>query len=94
MSTVRIPAVLRGATGNQKQIEADGETVGAVLETVVAEYPGLRDQLLTPEGQLNRFVNVYVNNEDIRYLQELSTPVAPRDTIILQPAMAGGSEAA
>jgi molybdopterin converting factor small subunit len=93
MSNVRIPPVLRAAAGNKKQIEAHGETVGAVLNAVVEQYPGLREQLLTPSGELHRFVNVYVNDQDVRYLQELATPVDPRDTIVLLPAMAGGSGA-
>jgi molybdopterin converting factor small subunit len=90
MSTVRIPPVLRAVAGNQKQVAVAGETVGAVIEALVADYPGLRDQLLTPEGELNRFVNVYLNDEDIRYLGELATPVEERDTIVILPAMAGG----
>jgi molybdopterin converting factor small subunit len=93
MSNVRIPPVLRGSAGNQKQIEAQGETVGAVLNAVVEQYPGLREQLLTSSGELHRFVNVYVNDQDVRYLQELDTPVDPRDTIVLLPAMAGGAGA-
>ena len=90
MSTVRIPPVLRAVAGNQKQVAVAGETVAAVIEALVAGYPGLRDQLLTPEGELNRFVNVYLNDEDIRYLGELATPVDERDTIVILPAMAGG----
>jgi molybdopterin converting factor small subunit len=90
MSTVRIPPVLRSVAGNQKQVTAAGETVGAVVQALVAAYPGLRDQLLTPDGALNRFVNVYLNNEDVRYLRELDTPAGDRDTIVILPAMAGG----
>ena len=90
MSNVRIPPVLRAVAGNQKQVAVAGETVAAVIEALVADYPGLRDQLLTPEGELNRFVNVYLNDEDIRYLGELATPVDERDTIVILPAMAGG----
>jgi molybdopterin synthase sulfur carrier subunit len=90
MSTVRIPPVLRAVAGNQKQVTAAGETVGAVVQALVADYPGLRDQLLTPDGALNRFVNVYLNNEDVRYLRELDTPAGERDTIVILPAMAGG----
>jgi molybdopterin converting factor small subunit len=91
MSTVRIPPVLRAAAGNQKQLAVTGETVGAVINTLVIDYPGLRDQLLTPDGVLNRFVNVYLNNEDVRYLGELETPAGERDTIVILPAMAGGA---
>jgi molybdopterin converting factor small subunit len=90
MSVVRIPPVLRTAAGNQKQLELGGGTVGAVLQALVSAHPGLREQVLTPDGELNRFVNVYLNDQDIRYLQALDTPVGERDTIILLPAMAGG----
>jgi molybdopterin converting factor small subunit len=91
MSAVRIPPVLRAAAGGRKQVEVGGATVGAVIGDLVATYPGLRDQLLTPDGLLNRFVNVYLNDEDIRYLAELETPASERDTIVILPAMAGGA---
>ena len=90
MSAVRIPPVLRTATGGQKQVEIGGTTVGEVLTSLTSTYPGLSTQLLTSEGQLNRFVNVYLNDTDVRHLQALSTPVGERDTILLLPAMAGG----
>jgi len=90
MTAVRIPPVLRAAAGNQKQIEVVGTTVGEALEALIAQFPSLRDQLLTPEGALNRFVNVYVNGRDVRYEQELATPVVATDTVVLLPAMAGG----
>ena len=90
MSTVRIPPVLRAQAGNQKQVAATGGTVGAVIQSLVADYPGLREQLLSGEGELNRFVNVYLNDQDIRYLGELETPVGERDTVVILPAMAGG----
>ena len=91
MSQVRIPPVLRSSAGGHKQVEVDGATVGAALEALVTQYPGLRAQLLTPEGELNRFVNVYLNDQDVRYLKERETPVDARDTLIILPAMAGGS---
>jgi MoaD family protein len=90
MTVVRIPPVLRTAAGNNKQVEIEGGTVGDVLTGLVERYPGLRDQLMTADGDLNRFVNVYVNGRDVRYEQELGTPVAASDTVILLPAMAGG----
>lgn len=90
MSVVRIPPVLRTAAGNNKQLEIDGATVGEVLEGLGRRYPTLRQQLLTDDGALNRFVNIYRNDEDIRYLQELATPLSERDTIVILPAMAGG----
>jgi molybdopterin synthase sulfur carrier subunit len=90
MSTVRIPPVLRGAALGEKQVVVEGATVGEVIAALVSRYPALGTQLLTPEGELNRFVNVYVEGQDVRYLQERETPVAPTDTIIILPAMAGG----
>ncbi len=90
MTAVRIPPVLRSAAGDQKQVEVAGGTVGEALESLIAQFPGLRDQLLTTDGDLNRFVNVYVNGRDVRYEQELATPVGEQDTVILLPAMAGG----
>jgi sulfur-carrier protein len=91
MTAVRIPPVLRAQAGNQKQVEVTGSTVGEALEALIAVYPGLRDQILGSDGSLNRFVNVYVNGRDVRYEQELATPVSSSDTVILLPAMAGGS---
>ena len=91
MSTVRIPPVLRAQTGDLKAVEVDGATVGAVLQTLVERFPGLREQLLGPDGDLHRFVNVYINDQDVRYLDGLATPVAPSDTITVLPAMAGGA---
>ena len=70
-----------------------GDTIGEVLTGLTTRYPDLRDQLLAEDGALNRFVVVYLNNEDIRYLAELATPVEARDTIVILPAMAGGSAA-
>lgn len=94
MIRVRIPPVLRAQAENNKQVEIDGETVGAVVTALIERYGGLREQLLSPDGQLNRFVNVYLNDQDIRYLQELATPVREGDTIVILPAMAGGADPA
>ena len=91
MSTVRIPPVLRASAGDQKQVSVDGATVGAVLEALVAMHPALRGQLLSADGELHRFVNVYLNDQDVRYLDALATPVTERDTITILPAMAGGA---
>ena len=90
MSTVRIPPVLRPSVGGQRQVEAAGETLGALLDDLFGSYPTLREQVLTSEGDLSRFVNVFVNDQDVRYLGGLRTPVAASDTIVLLPAMAGG----
>jgi molybdopterin converting factor small subunit len=91
MTAVRIPPVLRKQAGDNKQVDASGGTVGAVLDDVVGRYPELRQQVLTADGTLHRFVNVYLNGQDVRYLQLLDTPVAERDTVIILPAMAGGA---
>lgn len=90
MTTVRIPPVLRAQAGDAKQVEVAGATVRDVLDDLLARHPMLRDQLLMPDGRLNRFVNVYLNGQDVRYLGELETPVDERDTLIVLPAMAGG----
>lgn len=90
MSTVKFPAVLRANVGGAREVEATGSTIGEVLESLVGVYPTLRDQLFTPDGDLNRFVNVYVNGQDVRYLAGTATPVAPADEVRLLPAMAGG----
>ena len=90
MSTVWIPTVLRPQTGGQKQLDLVGGSVGEVVDALVGQFPSLRGQLLTDAGDLNRFVNVYVNGQDVRYLKGLDTPVAPADEVRLLPAMAGG----
>ena len=90
MSTVRIPPVLRANAGGAKQVEVEGATVGEVLQSLVGQFPSLREQLFGGDGQLNRFVNVYLDGQDVRYLQEQATPVGKRDTVVILPAMAGG----
>lgn len=91
MTQVRIPPILRESAGGNKQVELEGGTVGDVLQQLVDQFPALRDQLFTADGELNRFVNVYLNEEDVRYLSELDTPAGGRDTIVVLPAMAGGA---
>jgi MoaD family protein len=90
MTAVRIPPVLRAQAGNQKKVEVTGATVGEALGSLIEQFPGLKEQILTDDGSLNRFVNVYVNGRDVRYEQELATPVEASDEVILLPAMAGG----
>ena len=90
MSTVKIPAVLRPQVGGNKELELTGASVGDIVTGLIAQYPGLRGQLLTDDGDLNRFVNVYVNGQDVRYLDGLQTALADRDEVRLLPAMAGG----
>ena len=90
MSTVFIPSVLRSSVGGVKSLEVDGDSIRSVVDGLVQRHPSLGGQLLTTEGDLNRFVNVYVNGQDVRYLAGLDTPVAPSDEVRLLPAMAGG----
>ena len=90
MSTVFIPAVLRANVGGVKSLDLPGDSIRAVVEALVAQHPSLGGQLLTEDGDLNRFVNVYVNGQDVRYLEGLETRVAATDEVRLLPAMAGG----
>jgi sulfur-carrier protein len=90
MSTIRLPQVLRQQANGERAIEVDGATVGAAVQALVGRHPGLASQLLTAEGELHRFVNVYLNGRDVRYLGGLDTPVEARDEIRLLPAIAGG----
>jgi sulfur-carrier protein len=90
LSTVKFPAVLRANVGGAREVDAHGETIGDVLEGLVATYPSLKDQLFTEDGELNRFVNVYLNGQDVRYLDGRATAVPDRDEVRLLPAMAGG----
>lgn len=90
-ATVRIPPVLRQATGGAREVSVDGGTVGEVLDALCDEHPTIRQQLQTPEGELHRFVNVYLNDEDVRLLGWLDTPVNAGDTLMILPAMAGGA---
>jgi sulfur-carrier protein len=91
VTRVRIPPVLRVHVADQKEVDATGDTVGDVLKDLVARHPGLGEQLFNADGALHRFVNVYVNGRDVRYLDLLDTPVGERDAVIILPAMAGGA---
>ena len=89
MSTVRLPSVLRANANGERAIEVDGATIGDAVQALVGRHPALAGQLLTPDGELHRFVNVYLNGRDVRYLAGLETPVEERDEIRLLPAIAG-----
>jgi MoaD family protein len=90
MSTIKIPPVLRGSVGGAKEVEASGASVGDVLRSLSEQHPETRSQLFSEDGELNRYVNVYLNDEDVRVLQGLDTSVSDSDTIVILPAMAGG----
>ncbi|HYI22466.1 MAG TPA: MoaD/ThiS family protein [Candidatus Limnocylindrales bacterium] len=85
--------MLRVHVGGEKEVDASGATVGELLRDLTANNSGLSEQLFADDGGLHRFVNVYLNGQDVRYLQVLDTPVSERDAVIILPAMAGGSAA-
>ncbi len=87
---VRLPTVLRQHAGGQATVKANGETLAEAFEDLVRQFPGLADQVVTADGELHRFVNVYVNDDDVRYLDKLGTKVADGDVISILPAVAGG----
>ena len=90
MATVRIPTQLRGLTGGQGEVQVDGSTVGDVLKALDAQCPGFGDRLFDENGRLRRFVNVFVADEDVRFLQGLDTAVSDGQTVSIVPAVAGG----
>ena len=87
---VRVTAVLQRVTGGQRSIQADGETVEQLLGSLEQSYPGFLAQVMQEEGKLHRFVNIYLNDEDIRYLEQLNTKVSEGDVVSILPALAGG----
>jgi sulfur-carrier protein len=91
VSVIKIPPVLRGSVGGEKEVQASGENVREVLRTLASQHPATESQLFSEDGELNRYVNVYLNDEDVRVLQGLDTSVSDSDTIVILPAMAGGS---
>ena len=93
MGIVKIPPVLRAAVGGEREVRVDGETVADVLESLYTLHPDVRSQLASHDGELHRFVNLYLNDEDVRMLGWLDTPVAENDTLTILPAMAGGAGA-
>jgi sulfur-carrier protein len=87
---VRLPTVLRPATGGLANVESSGATVGEVFEDLIRQFPPLRDQVLAQDGSLHRHLNVFLNDDDVRYLGKLDAKVNEDDTITLMPAVAGG----
>src|SRR5690606_568673 len=90
MATVRIPTVLRKHTGGDAKVQADGGTVGEVFSHLVAQHPSLEDSLFD-DGALRGFINVYIDDEDVRYLDGLDSKVEPDDEVAIMPAVAGGA---
>ena len=91
MSLIKIPPVLRASTGGEKEVSAEGANVGEVLTALAEAHPETKGQLFGDDGSLNRYVNVYLNDEDVRVLDGLDTAVEATDTLVILPAMAGGS---
>jgi molybdopterin synthase sulfur carrier subunit len=91
MASVKIPPLLRPKTGGQPEVEAAGSSVGEVLRSLTTAHPDTQSQLFGEDGDLNRYVNVYLNDEDVRVLDGLETAVKDGDTVVILPAMAGGA---
>ena len=90
MPEVRLPTMLRQHAGGQSSVSVEGATIGEVLAALQHSYPGMAGQLVTADGTLHKFVNVYVNDDDVRYMDKLDTKVQAGDTISILPAVAGG----
>jgi sulfur-carrier protein len=90
---VRVPTILRQYTGGQKIVSATGDNLAALLTDLDASHPGFRERLITPEGALHRFVNVYINDEDVRFLGALDAKLNDGDSVTILPAVAGGAPA-
>ena len=88
--SVRLPTIMRSNAGGQAEVSAEGATVGAVIDDLVRQFPGTATHLKAPDGGVHKFVNVYLNDEDIRYLGKLDTPVKEGDQVSIIPAVAGG----
>jgi molybdopterin converting factor small subunit len=88
---VRLPTIMRSAAGGMSEVSAEGSTVGEVVDDLVRQFPGTATHLKAPDGGIHRFVNVYVNDEDIRYTGKLDTKVSEGDAVTILPAVAGGA---
>lgn len=87
---VRLPNMLRPLAGGEAAVKAEGTTLREVLEDLVRQHPGLAGSVFTPEGEIHRHLNVFLNDDDVRYLGRLDAKVGPHDTVTLMPAVAGG----
>lgn len=88
--TVKIPTPLRKLTNGETSVDTDGATIGAIVDSLEASYPGMKERLIDDEGGLRHFVNIYLNGEDVRYLDGLNSAVGDRDELSIVPAVAGG----
>jgi molybdopterin synthase sulfur carrier subunit len=87
---VRIPQPLRGLTGNQSVVTAEGTSLSACIDHLDAAFPGVRERVMDETGQLRRFVNVYINGDDVRFIDGLASPLKDGDEVSIVPAVAGG----
>ena len=87
---VKLPTLLRANAGGEALVEGRGATLREVFDDLESQYPGITERIVTPDGGLQRFVNVYLNDEDVRYLGSLETEVSEGDTVAILPAVAGG----
>ncbi len=90
MTIVKLPPVLRKLASGAKEVQVEGGSIGDVLDALDQKHPGIKSQLITQDGQIARFVNIYLNDEDVRFLQGLNTGVKSSDTVVILPAMSGG----
>jgi len=90
MAIVRIPTPLRKLTGGAEEVQASGKSVGELIGELEKKYPGIKERICDDKGQVRRFVNIFANDEDIRFLKNLDTPVKDTDEISIVPAIAGG----
>ncbi|MEX1019966.1 MAG: MoaD/ThiS family protein [Litorilinea sp.] len=90
MATVYIPAPLRRLTGGQSKVSATSANIAGLIQAVDGEYPGVAEKVLDDQGNVKRFINIFVNDDEIRTLQGLDTPVSDQDRVSIVPAMAGG----
>ena len=88
--TVRLPTIMRTHAGGQSEVSAQGDTIGQIVDDLVKQFPGTATHLKAADGGLHKFVNVYLNDEDVRYLGKLDTPVKDGDQVSILPAVAGG----
>lgn len=89
-SEVRIPSLLQRVVGGNRSLTVEGETLAQLFDNIEKQYPGFKSRVLDEDGKLRHFVSVFVNDEDVRFLKELNTPIAPGDVVSILPAVAGG----
>ena len=92
-TTVRIPTPLRRVTGGQDKVNAEGETLAQIIDSMESQYPGIKERICDPDGSLRNFVNVFVNGEDVRFLDGVDSGVGDGDEVSIVPAVAGGARA-